>query len=325
VRKLSTVAAAAALVSCVVAPASAQDSQELVIGAVYLDAQGFYAGVRKGVQDAGAEIGANLQIIETNAQGDLAKESSFIDRLVSSGVQAIILSAVSADGSVAAIERAHEAGIPVVCYNTCINPDDMKEFVYAYAVGDPFQFGHDLGAFAATYFKDNGIAEPKIGVLNCEFVEVCVQRRLGFEAALKEAGVNFTIVSNQEGTILDNAISVGEAMLTANPEINALFGESGGASLGAAMAIRNRDMVGKAVVFGSDMTTELAEELIQGDVIKAQVDVSGKSLGAMALREAVDAINGVEQTDVIVPHPIDLYTSPEQGKAWIEAHPDGLP
>ena len=324
-KKLSTVAAAAALASCIAGSAVAQENTELVIGAVYLDALGFYAGVRKGVQDAATEMGANLQIIETNAQGDLAKESSFIDRLVSAGVQAIVLSAVSADGSVAAIERAHEAGIPVICYNTCINPDDMKEFVYAYAVGDPFQFGHDLGAFAASYFKDNGIAEPKIGVLNCEFVEVCVQRRLGFEAALNEAGVDFTIVSNQEGTILDNAISVAEAMLTANPEINALFGESGGASLGAAIAVRNREMVGKVVVFGSDMTTELAEELIAGDVIKAQVDVSGKSLGALALRAAVDGINGVEQSDVILPHPIALYTSPEQGQAWLEAHPDGLP
>lgn len=314
---------AAALVLGSYTPVSAQE--ELVIGAIYLDAQGFYAGVRKGVQTGGDEMGAALQIIETNAQGDLAKESSFIDRLISAGVQAIVLSAVSADGSVMAIERASEAGIPVVCYNTCINDADMAEYVYAYAVGDPFQFGHDLGAYAAGYFRENSIEDPQIGVLNCEFVEVCVQRRLGFEAALTEASVNYEIVSNQEGTILDNAISVAEAMLTANPNIDALFGESGGASLGAAIAVRNRDMVGKVVVFGSDMTTELAEELVAGDVIKAQVDVSGQSLGALALEMAIKGIHGEEIDSVVVPHPIDLYTTAEAGQHWLDTHPDGLP
>ena len=68
-------------------------------------------GVRKGVQVGGAELGKNVQIIETNAGGDVGKEASFIDRLVSAGVQAIILSAVSPEGSVRAIKRAHEAGI----------------------------------------------------------------------------------------------------------------------------------------------------------------------------------------------------------------------
>ena len=176
--------------------------------------------------------GKNLSIIETNAGGDVGKEASFIDRLVSAGVQAIVLSAVSPDGSVRAIKRAHEAGIPVVCYNTCINEADMKQYVYAYAVGDPFTFGYKIGQVAADDFVKAGKTEPKIGVLNCEFVDVCVQRRLGFEKALGEKVPGFKIVANQEATILDKAISTGEKIITANPEIDALWGESGGAALG---------------------------------------------------------------------------------------------
>ena len=305
--------------------AVAAQAQEIAIGAIYLDAQGFYAGVRKGVQTGAQEMGRDLTIIETNAQGDVSKESSFIDRLISSGVDAIILSAVSADGSVEAISRAKEAGIPVVCYNTCVNEAAMKEDVYAYAVGDPFEFGRKIGGVAADYFIAEGVTEPQIGVLNCEFVEVCVQRRKGFEAAMSEKVPGFEIVANQEGTILDNAITVGEAMITANPGLSAIFGESGGASLGAAIAVRNRDSVGKIVVFGSDMTTELAEELVKNDVIKGQVDVSGQALGKLALEQAVKAVDGEPQGDIIVPNPIDLYTTPDQAKGWMEAHKDGLP
>ena len=295
-------AACAALVVGALSAAAAQ-AQEIAIGAIYLDAQGFYAGVRKGVQVGAQDMGRDLTIIETNAQGDVSKESSFIDRLISSGVDAIILSAVSSDGSVEAISRAKEAGIPVICYNTCINPDAMKQDVYAYAVGDPFEFGYKIGGVAADYLSAAGITEPKIGVLNCEFVEVCVQRRLGFEKAMAEKLPGAKIIANQEGTVLDNAITVGEAMITANPDLNVLFGESGGASLGAAIAVRNRDAVGKIVVFGSDMTTELAEELVKNDVIKGQVDVSGQALGKLALEQAVNAVDGKPQGDIIVAEP----------------------
>lgn len=324
-RKLTTTAAALGLATAIASgPTAAQDNQ-LTVGAIYLDAQGFYAGVRKGVQVGGTELGKDVQIIETNAAGDVSKEASFIDRLVSAGVQVIILSAVSPDGSVRAIKRAHEAGIPIVCYNTCINDADMKEYIYAYALGDPFEFGYKIGQVAADDFVAAGKTEPKIGILNCEFVDVCVQRRLGFEKALGEKVPGFQIVSNQEATLLDKAISTGEKIITANPEIDALWGESGGAALGAAKAIRNTGNIGKIRAYGSDMTTEIAQEIIAGDVMGATVDVSGQALGKLALQQAVNAVEGKPQGEMVVPNPVDLYTTAEQAQTWLDTHPDGLP
>ena len=201
----------------------------------------------------------------------------------------------------------------------------MKEYVYAYAVGDPFQFGYKIGQVAADDFVKAGKTEPKIGILNCEFVDVCVQRRLGFEKALKEKVPGYKIVANQEATILDKAISTGEKIITANPELDALWGELGGAALGAAKAIRNTNNVGKIKAYGSDMTTEIAQEIIAGDVMRGTVDVSGQALGKLALQQAVKAIEKQPKGEMIVPNPIDLYTSPDQAKDWLKAHPDGLP
>jgi len=305
-------------------PSLAQN-EEMTIGAIYLDAQGFYAGVRKGIQDEGEKSGRNVQIIETNAGGDVNKESSFIDRLISAGVETIILSAVSADGSVRAVKRAHEAGIPVVCYNTCLNEADMGKYVYSYVVGDPFQFGYKIGQVAADDFVKAGKLEPKIGILNCEFLEVCIERRKGFEQALSEKVPNYKIVANQEATVLNRAISTGENIITANPDIDALWGESGGAALGGAKAIRNAGKVGEIVAYGSDMTTEIAQEIIAGDVMRATVDVSGQILGRMALSQAINAVEKKEAENLIIAGPIDLYTNAEQASDWIENHPDGLP
>lgn len=320
-KRLTRFAVAAAAMALFGQPVYAEPT---AVGAIYLDDVGFYAAVRKGIQDGATSMGKEIELLETNARADPGAEASFIDRLISAGVKAIILSAVSADGSVRAIKRAHEAGIPVVCYNTCINDADMKEYVYAYAVADPREFGRKLGEVAADYFIAEGITAPKIGVLNCEFVEVCVLRREGFEEALKAKVPGYEIVANQRGTVLDDAVSVSDQMLSANPEINAFFGEGGDAGTGAARTVKQRDMVGKVVVFAADMTSSAATELADFTVMKGIADVSGQGIGKLALEQALDGAEGKPAEDLVVPMAISIFKSPEDAKAWLEAHPDGL-
>lgn len=313
----------AVAVAMITSPVVAQE--DLKVGAIYMDAQGFYAGVRKGIQTAAQDAGRKLDIVETNAQGDVSKESTFIDSLISAGVQAIVVSPVSADGSYRAIRRAHDAGIPVVCYNTCLNDADMKEYISAYAVGDPFEFGSKLGDAAAEYFIAQKKDAPKIAVLNCEFVEVCVTRRKGFEQALMAKVPGAKIVANQEGAVLDKAVSVASTMLSSNPDIDAFFGEAGGATLGAARAVRSQGKAGQVVVFGGDMTTEIAQELSDNSVIKAVVDISGQGLGKLALEQAIKSIDGKPPEGIKVAYDIDVYKSSDDGKAWLKAHADGIP
>ncbi len=295
------------------------------IGAIYLDAQGYYAGVRVGLQNRADETGTEIEIIETNARGDASKESSFINTLTAAQVDALIVSAVSTDGSARAIERAAKAGIPVICYNTCVNQETIESSVYAYAIGDPVKFGEKIGNVAVKYIQDNNIKKANIGIINCEQYEVCISRREGFIGAFEAAGVPYEIISNQEGTELDKAISIGEQMLSANPSINLLFGESGGATLGAIKAVENTKRVGDIVVFGSDMTTEIADKLAEYTILKGEVDISGKSMGALALDLAMKAIKGEKLDNKIVQAPIDLYQSQQDAIDWLKTHPDGLP
>ncbi|STM80983.1 ABC transporter substrate-binding protein [Escherichia coli] len=46
--------------------------------------------MRQGVQDAAKDSSVQVQLIETNAQGDISKESTFVDTLVARNVDAII-------------------------------------------------------------------------------------------------------------------------------------------------------------------------------------------------------------------------------------------
>ena len=294
-------------------------------GVVYMDAQGFYAGVRAGMQEQAETLGRSPQLLQLNAQGDASKESTFIDQVTAAKVDALILSPASATASVPAIKLAHDNDIPVICYNTCVADDAARQYVSAYVLGDPALFGSMLGERAAEHFRSVGNLAPKIAVVNCEFVEVCVERRQGFEQALMQQLPDASIVANQEGATIDEAVDVAERILTANPEVDAFYGEAGGATMGAVRAVQARGKVGRTVVFGSDMSTEAAQALAEGTVLKGVVDISGIEVGKLAATAADQVRSGELRDYTVVPASVDLYLDQQQGQQWLQAHPDGVP
>ncbi|QBI53677.1 substrate-binding domain-containing protein [Streptomonospora litoralis] len=295
------------------------------VGIVYMDAQGYYAGVREGLRDHAQDSGAGYQLLEVNAQGDASEESSFVDVASSADVDALVLSPVSATASIPAVRLAHESGVPVVCYNTCIEDEAARKYVTSYILGDPHKFGSLLGEAAADHFADKGVTAPKIAVLNCEFVEVCVDRREGFEEALFERLPDAEIVANQQGATIDEAVRVGERVLTAHPDLDAFYGEAGGATMGAVRTVKTSNSTGDVVVFGSDMSTDAAQALADHTILKANVDISGLTVGRMAGEIVEDVIDGEEPEEFVTDAPIDIYTTPEDGSRWLEEHPDGIP
>lgn len=315
----------AVLCALVLAGCGARLGEDGRIGVVYMDAQGFYAGVRQGMQDYADGSGRELQLLELNARGDASEESTFVDIASSADVDALVLSPVSATASIPAVRLAHESGVPVVCYNTCIEDEAAREYVTSYILGDPHEFGRLLGEAAADHFESEGVDDPAIAVLNCEFVEVCVQRREGFEEALFDRLPGAEIVANQEGATIDEAVDVGERLLTAHPDLDAFYGEAGGATMGAVRAVTNRGLAGEVVVFGSDMSTDAARALADHRILKANVDISGTAVGLLAGETVQRIIAGQAPEEFITPAPIDLYTTPEDGREWLQAHPDGIP
>jgi simple sugar transport system substrate-binding protein len=264
-------------------------------------------------------------LIEGNSEGDVSKESALMDRYVSAGVDAILISALSIDGSVRAIQRAQEAGIPVICYNTCINEADQKKYVTAFVGGDHVDVGIKQGTAVADYLKSAGIKEGKIGILNCEFVEACKQRLAGFTKAMDEHFPAYEILTNQEGAIADRAVTTATQMINAHPEMNVIYAEAGGGTLGAIRAVRQAGMEGKIAVIGADQFKELADELVKNDVLKANVDLAGSKYGEGAIKVAIELLNGNKPAERFIPVAADFYRTPEEAKAWLETHPDGLP
>jgi ABC-type sugar transport system substrate-binding protein len=315
----------AAAVAVVLTGCGSQIGADGRIGVVYLNAEGYYAGVQRGITDGFDGADREPQIIQTNIQSDASRESTFVDTISSVEADALILSPASATASIPAVELAHESGVPVVCYNTCLTDEATEEFVSAYILGDPTEFGAASGRQMADYFLDADIDAPRVGIINCEQFEVCIQRREGFEAALLERVPDAEIVANQEGLTLDEAVERAEQVITAQPEIDAFYGEAGSQMLGAVRAVQARGLQGEIAVFGGDMSTQAAQMLADNSILKGVADISGIKVGELAADVTLEILGGNEPDEVIVPAPIDEYATPEAGTDWIETHPDGIP
>jgi len=72
-----------------------------------------------GVQDAAKAAG--LKFLSSNSDNKLEKEAQLIDTYITQGVKAIVLVPISRTGSVAAIKRAVDKGVIVVCAGTTVD------------------------------------------------------------------------------------------------------------------------------------------------------------------------------------------------------------
>ena len=294
------------------------------VGAIYMDSQGFYGGVQKGIITGAGDLG--VELIGNNSQGDVTKESEFIDQLISAGVEAVIMSPVSTEASVAAVERIREAGIPVVCYNTCLKDEDSARLISALVTTSQTALGVHIGRLAGEWANKAEI-ELKIGIHNCNRYEACQQREDGFIAGLEEVGAKFTIVNNQEAFTHDKATQIGTDMLIANPEINLMYAANEGGTAGAVNAVIAADQVGKTYVMGTDTTTELVEMVQQGDVLLAVNSQFPQEMGAGAMEYAIKAINGEAIGEFTQLIPTKVYTSLDKFATakWLVDHADGIP
>ena len=236
------------------------------------------------------------------------------------------MSPVSTEASVAAVERLAEAGIPIVCYNTCLSDADSEKYIFALVTTSQFDLGLPVGKLAGEWAIKAGI-ELKIGIHNCNIYEACQLREDGFIAGIKETGAKFTVVNNQEAFAHDKATQVGTDMLIANPEINLMYAANEGGTVGAVNAVVAAGLQGSTFVMGTDTTNELIAMVMDGDILLAVNSQFPQDMGAGAMRAALKAIKGEKIDQYVQLTPTKLYTSLDQIAAanWLIEHADGLP
>jgi ABC-type sugar transport system substrate-binding protein len=247
------------------------------------------AGMEKAAGEHGAEFTNHV------SEFDLEKEAQIIEDLITKGVDAILITPISSDGSTAALKRAKEAGVTIVCFNTCVNEEGIAS-AFLFTEGE--NHGGQTGKAVAKYIEENMGGKAKMGILNCEIYELCVDRLNGFMAELE--GLDIEVVSNQQGFVADEAVTVAEDMLQAHPEIDIMWSENEGGTVGIVQAVKSLGLEGELPVFGLDMNMQMAQMLLSDDgVLLGTTGQSPYELGYLTFNTAVDVLNGQEVEPVV--------------------------
>jgi len=271
------------------APAAAGKN---VIGAVLFGRDSFFENIQTGMEMAAKD--ASAELLASVHDHDISKETTFIEDYIARKVNAIVITPESLDASVAAIKQAYDAGIKIICFNTCINETDAAKYVSAFYETDQASLGKQTGEYLADWLAKNLAGKDvNVGILQCDRFEACKRRGDGFRKALTDKGVKWTEVANQEGFMPDVGSTMAESMLQANPKINILWSENEGGTVGEVIAVRTMNLAGKVFVFGTDISPQLAEMLAADEnILQAVTGQSPRAMGGDSVKAALMALKG---------------------------------
>lgn len=288
--KLKRLLGGLALAAVIAAPAMAQDSVKLgfitkfpvPFFATMEDAAKAYAAANPGV-----EIIYGQGTSATDIEGQIAQ----IESMVTQGVQGIALTPV--DPTVApALDKAISQGVKIVLMDN--NIPDWKGRT-ALATTDNYA----AGVIAGQYLKSVLKAGDTLGILEgVPGVPALDDRVNGMLEGLKGLEVN---IVGRAGTNCTEelGINVAQDLLTATPDLKAIYAACGPPAAGAAQAIKNAGIASDAIVLvGFDFCCGEAEALTAGieDATVAQFPAKMAELGVDAL---VKAIRGDEVPSLI--------------------------
>ena len=216
--------------------------------------QSVHAGAIAGMREnPGYEIIWNGPASETDFEGQI----QIVDAAINQHVDAICLAPIDKKVLVAAVERAAAQNIPVVIFDS---PVDTDKFVAQVATDN-----YAGGALGAARVGQILAGKGKIA-------EVAVQpgsastmaREQGFEDILAAEFPNIKIVDKQYGMAdFAESLRVSENMLTATPDLDAMFAANESSTVGAMRALKNKPSV---KLVGFDASDQLIEGLKSGAI-----------------------------------------------------------
>jgi ribose transport system substrate-binding protein len=234
----------------------------------------FFQGMTKGVVDAAKKY-PNIQLINTNANGDANTQSTMVIDLINQGVDALILNPINANSIVPVVDQAKKKGIPVFTLDRGAACGDCQ---VNFLETDNVALGREGAQFIADklkqrYGKVQGNVVDLVGLIGTTAGD---DRDRGFtEEFNKIAAENpdLKLVARQEGKFdQETSFNLMSQIMAANPQIDAVFNGNDDNAVGALRAIRQAsknaplDDPKHIIVVGIDGTAQALTAIRKGDM-----------------------------------------------------------
>ncbi|WP_183407758.1 sugar ABC transporter substrate-binding protein [Nocardioides marmoriginsengisoli] len=157
----------------------------------------------------------------SDPQFDAAKQVDQVQDLITQGVQALIIAALDPNAIEAAVTMAKDAGVKVIA--------DISDFkgADAYVGIDECSRGKIVGAYVATWWKENRTDAPKIFESNADSLGGSLPDRTDCMVEAIKAGIPETkVVSDLEAWQEQDGYDAMTDVLSAHPDVNLVLGSN---------------------------------------------------------------------------------------------------
>jgi ribose transport system substrate-binding protein len=280
--KLRNLLLASTIVLASSAGAFAADKFAVIMGNIP-SANQFWAKVEEGALAKGKELGVDVIVLGSpGGESDVAGQIGLVEDQLTQGITGLALAPADPAALDPTVEKALKQGVKVIYID---RPGGIEGITYVGTKNEP------AAAMGGQYICDNiekgsdvAIVQGVMAIANGR------DRAKGSRDALEACGMNIVAEQTAEW---DNAKGqmVTENILTANPNLKALFASNDNMAMGAIEALKGAKMLDKVLVVGFDGNPEAAEAILKGDMA-ISIAQRPTNMGAIGVESLTKLIKG---------------------------------
>lgn len=245
----------------------------------------FWATVKAGADSAATELGT-VEVIwkGMNDETDIAGQVALVESFITQQVDALVIAAADSRGLVPVLRRATQAGIPVITIDSNTEPQVSASFIAT----------DNLAAAAAAADLIAQALDSTGTVALIPYIpgaSTSNDREQGFKNGLAKYPGLELVATQYSNSDYGRAMAVAEDILTAHPDLNAIFAANEPTVLGVAQAVKTRGLAGQITLVGFDASSREIEGVRDGS-IRGLIVQNPFMMGYEGVKQAVKAING---------------------------------
>lgn len=237
---------------------------------------------------------------------DLVRQAAIVEEMIASKVNAIVIAPADSKALVPVLRRAKQAGLVVVNIDNKLDQEilDTEKLSIPFVGPDNLQGAKVVGDHLAKSLQKG----DKVALL--EGIRTSfngTQRRLGFEQAMKEAGIQ--IVDSQSANWETNqANTIAASMLNAHADLKAILAANDSMALGAIAAVKAANKSNDVQVVGFDNISAAQDAIREGRML-ATADQHGDQLAVYGIEVALKLLQDPNAQLEDQQTPVDLITA----------------
>ncbi len=245
----------------------------------------FWQAVQKGATDEAAAKGATITYEGPASESEVDKQLTMLQTALDKKPAAICFAALDSKATGPLLQKAKDAKIPVVGFDSGVDSDIPVTTVST----DNIAAAGEAADHMATLIGDAG----KVAVIvHDQTSQTGTTRRDGFVNRMKEKHPNIQVVDIQYGAGDPvKSADLAKAIMSKNPDLKGFFGANEGSAKGVLNALKETSQEGKIVAIGYDSGQQQIDAIKSG-VMAGAITQNPVGIGAKCVDAALDALAG---------------------------------